>query len=138
MDLVSLIVAALAVGAAAGFRDTASTAVTDAYESVKALTKKRLAGRRDGELVLARHAEAPDAWEGPLAAELTSAGAADDAGLVAAAHALIRLVDEAGYRAGKYDVDARGAHGVQVGDHNTQRNVFGYRAPSADADEEGR
>ena len=75
VDLVSLIVAALAVGAAAGFRDTASAAVKDAYESVKALTRKRLAERRDGELVLARHAEAPKTWEGPLAAELSAAGA---------------------------------------------------------------
>ena len=31
-------------------------------------------------------------------------------------------------------MDARGAQGVQVGDHNAQHNVFGYRAASADAD----
>ncbi len=35
------------------------------------------------------------------------------------------LVDEAGTRAGKYTVDMRGAQGAQIGDHNTQRNIFG-------------
>ena len=40
------------------------------------------------------------------------------------------LVDGAGARAGKYTVDARGAQGVQVGDHNRQDNVF--NAPPVD------
>ena len=97
----------------------------DAYGSLKALVTRRLAGRRDGELVLARHEEAPEAWEGPLVAELTAAGAADDASLIAAAQALLALVDEAGSRAGKYAVQVQGSLGVQVGDHNTQRNAFG-------------
>ena len=38
------------------------------------------------------------------------------------------LVDAAGSRAGKYTVDARGAQGVQIGDHNTQDNIF-YAGP---------
>jgi len=38
---------------------------------------------------------------------------------VAAAQALMSLVDEAGTRAGKYTVDMRGAQGAQIGDHNT-------------------
>ena len=58
-------------------------------------------------------------------AELDQAGARNDSGLVAAAEALMRLVDEAGGRAGKYTVDVRGAQGVQIGDRNTQHNVFG-------------
>jgi hypothetical protein len=50
------------------------------------------------------------------------AGADRDADLVAAAQALLRLVDAAG--AGKYAVDVRGAQGVQVGDRNRQDDVF--------------
>ncbi len=128
MDPVTLIVTALGAGAALGLKDMASAAVKDAYTSLKALVARRLAGRRDGELVLVRHEEAPEAWEGPLVAELTAAGAADDAGLVAAAQALMSLVDEVGSRAGKYDVRVQHSQGVQVGDHNTQHNIFG--APS--------
>jgi hypothetical protein len=48
--------------------------------------------------------EAPQTWEAPLAAELRGAGADRDAELVAAAQALMALVDAAGSRAGKYNV----------------------------------
>ena len=125
MDSVTLIVTALATGAALGLRDTASAAVKDTYRSLRGLVKKRLAGQRDGELVLARYEEAPEAWERPLAAELTAAGAADDADLIVVAQTLMSLIDEAGARAGRYAVKVQSSQGVQVGDHNTQRNVFG-------------
>ena len=125
MDPVTLILTALAAGAALGVKDTASAAVKDAYEGLKALVKNRFTGRRDGELVLARYEEAPDSWEGPLAAELTGVGAAADVELVAAAQAVMRLVDEAGSRAGKYNVQVHGGQGVQVGDGNIQHNTFG-------------
>jgi len=36
----------------------------------------------------------------------------------------MKLIDEAGSRAGKYTVDVRGSQGVQVGDRNTQHNEF--------------
>ena len=138
MDPITLIVTALAAGAGSGLTDTAAAAVHDAYLSLKALARRRLGSRADGELVLARHAEAPKTWEGPLAAELSAAGADADLDLIRAAQTLMRLADEAGYRSGKYHVDARGSQGVQVGDHNTQRNVFGYHAAPGDADGPGR
>jgi hypothetical protein len=43
-------------------------------------------------------------WDKPLAQELTAAGAGEDPGLVAAAQAVMRLVDAAGTAAGKYSV----------------------------------
>jgi hypothetical protein len=125
MDPVTLIVTALAAGAALGLKDTASAAVTDAYEWLKALTAKRLAGRTDGELMLARHAEAPAAWEASLTAELAAAGADRDRDLVGAAQALMKLADEAGFRRGKYSVYACDSQGIQIGDHNVQHNTFG-------------
>jgi hypothetical protein len=137
MDPITIIVTALAAGSTLGLRDTAASAVHDAYLSLKTLVRRRLGSRADGELVLARHSEAPGTWEGPLAAELTAAGADTDADLIQAAQAFMRLADEAGYHAGKYTVDARGSQGVQVGDHNTQRNVFGSRASPGDAEGRG-
>jgi hypothetical protein len=125
VDPVTLIIAALATGAVSGIKETASAAVMDAYEALKGLARKRLASRPDGELVLTRYAEAPEAWERPLAAELGAAGADRDSDLVAAAQALMSLVDAAGSRTGKYRVDVRHSQGVQIGDHNTQHNTFG-------------
>jgi hypothetical protein len=124
MDPVTLIVTALAAGAALGLKDTASMAMRDAYAALKTLVRKRLAERPDGELVVARHEQAPGIWEAPLIAELTAAGVSSDADLVAAAQALMSLTDAAGSRAGKYTVNVQGSQGMQVGDHNEQRNVF--------------
>jgi hypothetical protein len=124
MDPITLIVTALAAGAALGLKESASSAVRDAYAGLKALVKRRLAGRPDAELVLSRHEEAPEMWQAPLMAELSDASADRDADLVKAAQTLMILVDEVGARAGKYTVDAGGAQGVQIGDHTRQDNVF--------------
>ena len=91
---------------------------------VEGAGKKRLKGRHDGELVLARHEEAPVTWQEPLAAELRAAGAGDDKGVVAAAQALMNLLDKAGSRAGKHTVRVQDSQGVQTGDHNTPYNIF--------------
>jgi hypothetical protein len=92
---------------------------------LKSLVKKRFAGRAKAELLLAEHEAAPQKSEAPLAAELSAAGADGDVDLVAAAQALMSLVDAAGSRSGKYVVTARDSQGVQVGDRNIQTNIFG-------------
>jgi hypothetical protein len=96
--------------------------VTDAYGALKSLVKGRLGSGASAELVLAKHEDAPDAWQGALTAELANAGADADHELIAAARAFLDLVGNGG--AGKYRVDARGAQGLQVGSYNRQDNVF--------------
>ncbi|MGH3171166.1 MAG: hypothetical protein ACRDN0_35525 [Trebonia sp.] len=125
MDPVTLIVTALAAGAVSALQDGTSEAVRNAYARLRAAVRKRLAGRPDGELVLARHETAPQTWRAPLTEELSAAGAGDDGTLASAAQALMELLDAAGARAGKYSVVVTGSQGVQVGDHNTQTNTFG-------------
>jgi hypothetical protein len=132
MDSITLIATALAAGAALGVQDSASSMVKDAYAVLKILVKKRLGGRPGAELVVAKHGQAPETWQAPLMAELAEAGAEGDGDLIAAAQALLDLVDQAGGRARKYSVDVRGAQGVQIGDQNRQDNVF-----SAPADGRG-
>ena len=106
MDPVTLIVTALVAGAGLGLKDAASSAITDAYNGLKGLVRRKLAGRPGGELVLARHEEDPQVWEKPLVQELTAVGADADPDLVSAAQALMQLVDAAGSAAGKYQVSA--------------------------------
>jgi len=124
MDAATLIVFALAAGAAAGLKQTASSAVTDAYAGLKTLVTKRLGGQPDGALVLARYENAPATWEAPLTAELISADAGSDVELVAAAQRLIELMDEMDFPTGKYVINARGSQGLQIGDGNNQQNTF--------------
>ena len=125
MDPVTLIVTALAAGTASALQDGTSTAVKDRYVRLRVAVRRRLAGRPEGELALARHKDALQTWQAPLTAELSEAGAGDDGDLTAAAHALIELLGTAGGQAGKCPIVVSSAQCVQVGDHNTQTNTFG-------------
>ena len=128
MEPITLIVAALAAGASAGvidaLKDNAKEAAKAAYAKLRGLAQKRIAGQPDGDLALERHETAPQKWEAVLTGELTAAGAANDAELVAAAKALMELIDQVGAKSGKYNVTIKDAKGVQVGEGNVQVNRF--------------
>ncbi len=128
MEPVTLILMALAAGASAGALDALKDDVKEkaraAYAKLHGLVRKRVSGRPHGELALAEYESAPQKWEGLLTAELTEAGAAQDDDLVAAAKALMELIDASGAKSGKYNVTIKGSKGVQVGDGNVQVNKF--------------
>jgi hypothetical protein len=124
VDPVTLLVTALAAGAAAGIGDTASTAVKDAYAKLKALVAARFAGNQSRKVALVEHEKQPEIWRRPLTQAVTDSGATTDPVVIEAAQRLLALLDEAGAQTGKYAVDVRGAQGVQVGDRNTQTNTF--------------
>lgn len=131
MDPVSLIVAALAAGAGAGAQNTAAEAVKDTYAGLKALVRQRLSRRASGEIALTQHEAKPEQWGPALEAELVEVRADEDAATVDAAQRLMALLDPAGAQTGKYLVDARGAQGVQFGDHNHQTNTFTMPPPAS-------
>jgi hypothetical protein len=124
MDPTALIVTALGAGAGSALQDETSAAVKDAYARLKAAVKKKFAGRSKGELVLAEYEAAPQMWKVLLAEELSSADVESDTELIAAAQALMSLVDEGGSESGKYLVTVDESQGVQVGNCNTQTNTF--------------
>ncbi|MCX4098228.1 hypothetical protein [Nocardia sp. alder85J] len=132
MDPVTIIVAALAAGAAKGVGDTASKAVADAYQSLKSLVAGKFSGKPKAGLILAEHEAAPADWEKPLATALREAGATDDE-IVAAAEHLLNVADASPAGASRFHIDARGAAIGAIGDHNRQQNVFG--APVRDTPE---
>ncbi|MEV6648811.1 hypothetical protein [Amycolatopsis sp. NPDC051371] len=129
-----LVVAALAAGAAVGARETASTAVEDAYSGAKTLALRAL---RRAEPVQSAVVEAVErdaitptddergiSQRRELGAALAAADAGADDELVAAALKVLELADPAGSQAGKYRVFLHGNNGTVVGDHNTQTNNF--------------
>ena len=124
MEPITLILGALAAGALAGVAESATGAVKDAYTGLKRLVAAHFAGKPAAELALAEHAADPDTWQAPLAKALAETGTDADPAVIEAARRLMELVDQAGARAGKYQVDLRGAQGVQVGDYSQQHNVF--------------
>jgi hypothetical protein len=126
MEPVTLIITALAAGASAGvfdgMQDSAQTAAKAVYARLHALATRRVTGRHDGERALQQHAIAPQKWSELLAAELKEANAAGDTELVSAAQEFMTLLNEAGVKAGRYNVAISGSRNVQVGDGNTQVN----------------
>lgn len=125
MDPVSLVVGALAAGAAKGIGEAAASAVKDTYAELKQRVRSRFGGREDLELALEQHEADPATWHAPLVKAVTETEAAADKSILATAQQLMELVDPAGAAQGKYVVDARGSQGVQIGDGNIQSNVFG-------------
>jgi hypothetical protein len=124
VDPVSLVLNALTSGAAQGVADSVSDAVKSAYGKLKELVGANLSGNKSAEVVLAEHANDPETWQTPLVKALATSGALEDQAVIQAAQQLMALLDPAGTAQGKYQIDLRGAQGVQVGDGNQQYNTF--------------
>jgi hypothetical protein len=103
---------------------SAADALSAAYGKLKRLVADRFAGNASAEVALLEHAADPETWRAPLAMALQDTGAGVDEAVIVAAQELMLLLDALGARAGKYEVDVRGAQGVQVGDGNQQFNVY--------------
>ena len=148
MDPISLIVAALLAGAAAATDGLAGEVVKDSYAALKGLLKKRFrratesaeAGTErdastsmrmavDPEAVLEAHESDPETWDRPVREALRSTGADQDDEILAAARALLDAAGAGASQTGKYQVDARGAQGVQVGHQGTMTNTFNAPPP---------
>ena len=123
MDPISLIVAALVAGVAAGTQETAATVVKDAYGKLKSLLKKRFGSEGEASLESAEHQASAD--PAPLAEQLRANGADRDAEILAAAKALLEAADPEGARQGKYQVQISGGKGIVVGDNATTTMNFG-------------
>ncbi|GGU99150.1 hypothetical protein GCM10010260_39210 [Streptomyces filipinensis] len=131
IDPFTLVLTALAVGAARGAGETANTAVQDAYSSLKSLLRRTLSRRSGQETdaqLLDRYEEQPELWRESLRELLTEAGIADDEGIIAAA-ARVLQVAEPEQAAGTNVLHVAGdIHGLAQGNGQTVTMNFG--APS--------
>lgn len=95
LDPITLIVAAVATGAAAGTGDVVKQAITDAYAALKRRISNDY-GVVDAEVLSVESEPEEDLRRQLLAKQLTKVGAGEDEQLVAAAQELLNLViDEA-------------------------------------------
>ncbi|MFI6774249.1 hypothetical protein [Nocardia sp. NPDC050412] len=93
MDPVTMVAAAVAVGAAAGAKDVATKAVSDAYSALKGLITRRY-GIVEAEVVGVENEPDEPLRRQLLARQLTKAGADGDEQLHAAAADLLREVSD--------------------------------------------
>jgi hypothetical protein len=125
MDPVTVIVAALAAGAAAGVSEAASMTVRDCYAGLRKAVWQWIAARRgesDARTTLEALEADPRAARQYLTDVIITTGAGHSGDIVAAAQRLLGLLDPTTARS--YLVDLREAKGVQIGDQNTQHNTF--------------
>ena len=92
MDPVTLIVSALAAGAASALKESAGDAIKSGYEKLKSLILARAGHNEDLERVLEKHEEKPEVWSAPLKDMLVESGADKDPEIVDTAHELAKVV----------------------------------------------
>jgi hypothetical protein len=121
VEAVDVVISALAAGAAAGAKDTASAAVKDAYAGLLSGLRRRFGQAKADEIqdLAKAHIDDGDVVRKQLMEALDSAKIAVDDDLLAAANSVLAQRDPTRARASKYTVDMRNAQAVQVGDHNT-------------------
>ncbi|WP_053226717.1 hypothetical protein [Solirubrobacter soli] len=121
MDPISLIVAAVAAGAAAGLKDTAASAVKDAYAALKGLLSKR--GVDVG--AVERKPESEPKRDS-LAEDLKDGAAGDDVAVLEAAQRVIdevRANDAAAAKAVGVDLDEVHAAFIRIADIKARGNA---------------
>jgi len=117
MDPVTIILAALTAGAAAAMKDTTSIAIKDAYEGLKSLIKRKLAGKALAGAAVDAHALEPASAEAVLRPALQEAAADHDHELAEAAKALLAMADGDGSVRKRYTLQVTGnVQGMVQGD----------------------
>jgi len=93
--ITTTILSALAAGAIAATKDTATKAVKDGYQALKKLVEQRFAGEPVAETALAEHTKKLDDWQRPLQTALTETGADKDEEILRRATGLLKDVEKA-------------------------------------------
>ena len=91
MDALSLILTALTSGATASIKDTASQAIKDSYEGLKALIQHKFAEQPKAQAALVEYEEDPETYDKPLRKALTSYEIDQDETVIEAAKQLLAL-----------------------------------------------
>lgn len=126
MDPITSILAALAAGAVAAAKETAGSAIKDAYEGLKSLLKRKLASKPLASAAVDTHAAEPAPAEAALRPALKETAADRDDELLAAAKKLLAVADRDGSVARRYTLQVTGnVQGLVQGDGSNVTMNFG-------------
>jgi len=133
MDPITAILAALAAGAAAAAKETGSSVIKDAYEGLKGLLKRKLAGKTLASAAVEAHAAEPAPAEVVLRPALKEVVVDRDDEILAAAKSLLALADRDGSVARRYSLNITGnVQGLVQGDGATVTMNFGSGTSAKD------
>lgn len=111
MEPVTLILSALATGAA----KAAGDAAPDAYKALRELIKRKFASKPQAEMVLEEHEKDPETYEVPLKKKLIEADIDKDEEIIKKAQELLKSANPQEAAQGKYNITAEQIKGI-VGD----------------------
>jgi len=118
MDPITIIVTAVAAGAAVAAKDVAAQAVKDGYAALKTLIVRKFGEQADVAAAVEQVEKKPDSKprQGVLKEELETAGAGQDAEVVRQAQALLDLLKGHGQALGvTYQAELRGSGAIAQG-----------------------
>src|SRR5260221_1881428 len=108
MDPLSLILAAITAGAAASAKDTASAAIKDTYQGLKALIQRKFEGKPNAQAALVEYEEDPETYEKPLKKALLETHVDTEQDIVEAAQHILTLIQPQQAAMGKYNIQNTG------------------------------
>ncbi|MFL5625735.1 MAG: hypothetical protein ACJ788_09100 [Ktedonobacteraceae bacterium] len=118
MDPLSLILAAITAGATASAKDTASAAIKDSYQGLKALIQRKFEGKPTAQAALVEYEEDPETYEKPLKKALLETHMDTEHDVVETAQRVLTLIQPQQAAMGKYNIQNTGTvQGQIVGDH---------------------
>jgi len=108
-----LIITALTAGAIAATKDTAGTAIKDAYQGLKKLIKKKFENfeseqKATAQMVLEEHEKYPQTYKAPLEQKLAEVGVDKDEEIIQAAQDVMKIQDPEGFKKGDYNIRVQG------------------------------
>lgn len=127
MDPLTLILTALASGAAASVTNTTDMAVKDAYSGLKSLILHRFAQNTKLRDTLIEYEDDPETYEKPLKKVLTEERLDHEQDIILASQKLMKLTNPQQAAMGKFNIQVVGGtiQGLNQGDNNTITQYFG-------------
>ncbi len=111
MEPVSLILTALATGAA----KAAGDAAPDAYKALRELIKRKFASKPQAEMVLEEHEKDPETYEVPLKKKLIEADVDKDEEILKKAQELLKLANPEAAAKGTFNIKTGDVKGIAAG-----------------------
>ena len=105
MEPMTLILTALAQGAATVAEKTAGQAIKDGYAGLKSLIKRKLGNAPEKVTALEQHESAPEVWEKPLEHALGTSEVDKDSEILELARKLLGEINPEAAAAGTYNVN---------------------------------
>ena len=116
MEPISLIISALTIGAREAVKAGSEAAGQDAYNTLKAMIKRKFAGEPAAEMILEEHEQEPETYEVPLKKKLIQAGLDRDEEIIQTAQELLKESEPEAAATGKFDIKVEGDIKGIVGD----------------------